>query len=165
MTRRAMYPSVEIQPIPPFTFEVPEEWEIQEVPGAHVAIHPSEQTGDFWVNVLVASSRVTKQTRMRDVSMANFIRLKRRHPDAEISSQKAGRFGERPTYMRVLGFTDNASGKPLAQVQGLFFGPSADDRDVVDLFSVVGTAPADQIEHFGPIFVKIISSFDFPSEI
>ena len=46
--KRVGYPSVELQPTPPFTFGLPDGWSMQEIPQGWCALTPDEQpTDDF----------------------------------------------------------------------------------------------------------------------
>ncbi len=161
--KRVGYPSVELQPTPPFTFGLPDGWSMTEIPQGWCALHPDEQPTDtFWTHCSISSVRVTTLTKLSQASIANFVRLKKQYPDATITTQHAGRFGERPTYMRGVDFT-GAGDLALSQVVGLFYGPRTEGRDIIDIFSVIGTVPREHLSDIGPRFVEIIASFEFPS--
>ena len=160
--KRVGYPSVDLQPTPPFTFGLPDGWSMQEIPQGWCALTPEAQpTDDFWTHCSISSVRATRLTKLSQASIANFVRLKKQYPDAEITTQHAGRFGDRPTYIRGVDFT--ANGIELSQIVGLFYAPKAEGRDIVDIFSVIGTAPRAHMATLGPRFVEVIASFEFPS--
>ena len=80
------------------------------------------------------------------------------HPDVTVDAQRVGRFGDRLTYLRSVTVP---SGDATSQLHALFFAPSADGREVADVFSVVGTCPAARIDEVGPRFVDVVASFRF----
>ncbi len=158
-------PSNGIEAMPPFEIEVPEGWAAREAPGVAVHLSPND---DADVSLVVSSVRVERDLDLRSVAVRSFAQQRLQHPDVTIDAQRVGRFGDRLTYLRSVTVPTADS---TSQLHALFFAPSADVRSVADVFSLVGTCPADRIDEVGPQFVDVVASFRFvdgatePSEV
>ena len=159
--RMAVFPSTAIKPTPGFVFSVPDGWVVDEAAGALTVVHPPHAEGDVWVNVMVSTDRVPRTLDFQDAARVTFARIKRATPDAEVKLEKMARFGSLIAYVRGVEMTSPRSGRRLAQVQAIFFGPAEGTGKTVDMFQVVGTCPAESAERYGPPFMEIIGSFRF----
>ena len=148
-------PGPEVAATPAFICSLPSGWRTQETPGALAAFTLPGAAG---VSVLVSVTRVGKDVDLRDVAVRSFAQQRRAHTSVTIDSQRVGRFGDRLVYVRGVTVTDTES---TAQIQGLFFGPAADDPPTADVFSLVGSCPARDISDYGPLFVDMLASISF----
>ncbi len=155
IAREIQVPGAEVTATPGFACTLPGGWGVQEAPGAVAAFSPADGSA---VSVLVSATRVDRDVDLRDVAVRSFARQRRAHPDLTIDSQRVGRFGDRVVYVRGVTVSDV---DPVAQVHGLFFGPTDDRRPTADVFSLVGSCPAAEIADYGPMFVDILASIDF----
>lgn len=148
-------PGPEVTAAPAFVCSLPDGWDASEAPGALAEFSLEGVTG---VSVLVSVTRVGKDVDLRDVAVRSFARQRRAHQSVTIDSQRVGRFGARVVYVRGVTVHD---ARATAQVQGLFFGPAADERSTADVFSLVGSCPAGAIADYGPVFIDILASITF----
>jgi hypothetical protein len=158
---RALYPSRLLLPVPAFTFEVPDGWAVQEFPQALALVAPPEPVDRFHVNALITTRRVSMNANLARIAQVALARQRRRHPDLRVESEKVGRFGQRPTYLRALALTAGEPARRVAQVQAFFFAPAVEGRTVTDLFTIFGTCPDEHARDIVPGFLQIIASFDF----
>ena len=149
-------PGAEVRGTPAFRCLLPAGWAVGEAPGALLVMRPDGMTD---ASVLVSTSRVDATTDLRDVAVRSFARQRAQHPGLRLDSQRVGRFGDRITYVRGV----TVPGEPeRSQIHALFFGPQLAGRVVADAVTVVGSCSADDIESYGPLFVDIVPSFEFP---
>ena len=143
-------PSGDVPAVPTFDVDVAVDWVAAPAPGA-VARLCDERHPDR--SITVTSLRVDDETGLRDVAVRSFARQRQVHPSAEIRAQRTGRFGERLVYLREVAI---GGATPVTQLQALFLVESGPARDA---FSFVGTAPAAELDEFGPVFVDVVASF------
>ena len=157
----AVFPSRDIRSIPSFVFSVPTGWILDEVPHTVTAVRLPEAVDGFWVNVLMTHDLVARSVDLEQAAIATLARVKQQCASLTLGTEKFARFGTRVCYLRSLEVVKQAGEAPLAQVHALFFGPVEGGGKVVDLFHLVGTCKADQLEQYGPAMVEIIASFRF----
>lgn len=155
---RIQVPGPDVSPTPGFVCTIPTDWVASDSAGVIAEFAPTEASGISDVSVLVSASRVDKTVDLRDIAVRSFAHQRRSHDSVTIDSQRVGRFGDRVVYVRGVTVTDDA---PVAQVQGMFFGPAPEGRQTADVFSVVGSCPTDSIAKYGPVFIDILASISF----
>lgn len=151
-------PNAAISAVPAVECELPTGWAAIESPGVLASLGPVD---DPSITVLVSSVRVERDLGLRGVAVRSFAQQRRSHPQARIDTQRVGRFDGRLTYLRSVTLPGP---EPVAQLHALFFAPSTADREVADVFSVVGSCPEPVVAGTGPIFVDIVASFRFVAE-
>lgn len=156
-----VYPSRAVRPVPSFLFAAPEGWVVDEAPGAILAVRASTPVGEFWDNALLTHERVAKAVDLQAAASVSWGRLKADAPTAEVQMERVAVFGNNVVYLRGVELDAPQSGKKLAQVHAIFFGPSGDDDKTVDLFQLVITSTADNMEAIGRSIVPMIASFRF----
>jgi hypothetical protein len=159
--RVLVYPSATLRPVPSFLFAAPAGWVVDEVPDALAVIRTPEQVADFWVNATLSHDRVGKAVDIEKAAQATWARIQRESPEAKLSMERMARFGSNVVYLRGIELPAPQSGRPLAQLQALLFAPPVEGAKTNDFFQIICTAPSDQMTNFGPIFVALISSFQF----
>jgi hypothetical protein len=162
-SRVVVYPSQMLRPIPSFVFSVPLGWVLDEAPDALAVIRTPEEVDGFWVNAILSHDRVPRAVDFKQAAQVTFAKLQRTSPDAKATMERLARFGANIVYLRGVEMAAPKTGRPLGQLHALFFAPvDADDKGkTVDFFQFIATAPADQMNRFGPAFVEMISSFRF----
>ena len=160
--RTVRVPSGEVRGTPAFRCTVPAAWAEAEVAGALVQMGPRAQPS---VVVRVETMRVPADTPLRDLSAASHRRLAQQHPDLAVIVQKAGRFGDRPVWLRGVTLTTGEPATRVAQLHAFFYAPSQPDRALSDVISVLGTCPEAEAAQYVPQFVAIVGSFEFELEL
>lgn len=161
--RVVMYPSPSLRAVPSFMFAVPAGWVVDEAPDAIAVVHTPEQVDGFWVNATVSHDRVAGAVDLDTAAKATWARISRETPDAKLSMERVARFGANVVYLRGVELKAPQSGRPLAQLQALLLAPSADGAKTKDFFQIICTSPPDLMPGMGPVFVALISSFQFAS--
>jgi hypothetical protein len=159
--RVVVYPSSTLRPVPSFMLAVPAGWVVDEVPDALAVVRTPEQVDDFWINATLSHDRVGKAIDLEKAAKATWARVQQGSPDAKVSMERMARFGDNVVYLRGVELTAPQSGRALAQVQALLFAPPVEAAKTADFFQIICTSPAEQMPVFGPIFVALISSFQF----
>jgi hypothetical protein len=159
--RVVVYPSKALRPIPSFMFAVPAGWVVDDAPDCLAVVHTPEQVDGFWVNATISHDRVAAAVDLETAAKATWARLSREAPNAKISMERVARFGDNVTYMRGIEIQAPQSGRDLAQLQALMLAPSEDGAKTKDFFQIICTCPPDVIAGMGPVFVALISSFQF----
>lgn len=159
--RVVVYPSATLRPIPSFVFAVPSGWVLDEVPDALAVLRTPEQVDDFWINATISHDRVGRAVDLEKAAQATWARIQRESPSAQASMEKMARFGSNVVYLRGIELEAPQSNRPLAQLQALFFAPPVEGAKTADFFQIICTAPPAQMPAFGPVFVGVISSFQF----
>ena len=156
-----MYPSATLRPVPSFVFAVPAGWIVDEVPDALAVVRTPEQVDGFWINATLSHDRVGKAIDLEKAAQATWARIVRESPSAKASMEKMARFGANVVYLRGVELEAPQSNRPLAQLQALFLAPPVEGAKTADFFQIICTAPPEQMPAFGPVFVALISSFQF----
>lgn len=156
----AVYPSAKLRPVPGFVFAVPAGWVTGEAPDALAVVRTPVAVNDFWVNALITHDRVAASVDLDAAAKVTSARILKETPGATVGMERVARFGDNVVYLRGIQFPAT-SGRELAQLQGLFLAPAADDAVTHDVFQVIGTAPAEVMSTFGAVFVALIASFQF----
>ncbi len=156
------YPSATIPGIPGFVFAVPDGWVLDEAPGALCVVRqPDADANGFWVNAIIRHDTVARSVDFERVAKATWAKLKKSTPSAVDNGERIARFGDNVVYLRGVNL-DGPTGRPLAQVQGMFFAPVSGVGKLVDFFQIIGTTPRDKsVEANMKAFVDLISSFRF----
>lgn len=141
--------------MPPFECVLPLGWVVAEAPGVLAACSPSD---DPSVSVLISAVRVDRDLDLRSVAVRSLAQQRRAHPDVRLDSQRVGRFGDRLTYLRAVTVP---AAESLSQLHALFFAPSAPERPVADVFSIVATCPPARLDDLGGPFIDLVASFRF----
>lgn len=162
-SRVVAYPSKLIRGIPNFVFSVPLGWVLDEAPDALAVVRTPEEIDGFWVNAILSHDRVPRSVDFKQAAQYTFKRLQQGAPDATATMERLARFGSNVVYLRGVEMSAPKTGRALGQLHALFFAPvDPDDKGkTVDFFQFIATAPADQMNRFGPAFVELISSFRF----
>lgn len=159
--RVVVYPSATLRPVPSFVFAVPAGWVVDEVPDAIAVVRTPEQVDGFWINATLSHDRVGKVVDLEKAAQATWARIQRESPGAKASMERMARFGTNIVYLRGVELTAPQSGRSLAQLQALLFAPAVEGAKTADFFQIICTTPAEQMPAFGPLFVALISSFQF----
>jgi hypothetical protein len=162
-SRVVAYPSQMLRPIPSFIFNVPLGWVLDEAPDALAVIRTPEEVDGFWVNAILSHDRVPRSVDFKQAAQITFVKLQKSAPDAKATMERLARFGANVVYLRGVEMAAPKTGRALGQLHGLFFAPveKDDTGKTVDFFQFIATAPADQMNRFGPSFVEMLSSFRF----
>lgn len=156
-----IHPSRSVRPVPSFVFAASDGWVVDEAPGALCAVRASEPVEGFWNNALLTHDRVAKAVDLQAAATASWGRLKADTPSAEVKMERVARFGENIVYLRGVELDAPQSGKRLAQLHALMFAPSDDDAKTTDLFQLVATSTAEQMDDVGKSFIEMVASFRF----
>lgn len=159
--RVVVYPSATLRPVPSFVFAVPAGWVVDEVPDALAVVRTPEQVDDFWINATLTHDRVGQGVDLEKAAQATWARIQADSPGAKASMERMARFGANIVYLRGVEVPAPQSGRALAQLQALLFAPSVEGAKTADFFQIICTSPAEQMPAFGPVFVALISSFQF----
>ena len=160
----ALFPSPKLRAIPSFSFDYPEDWELDEGTQAIAAVHPKEPVDGFWVNVLVNHSRVAAAVDLKQAAVATLQPVFRNDPEAKLVTERLAHFdnGRRDTYLRIVE-TKAPDGRAIAQVHCMFFAPRIPGARTVDLFQFVGTMPTASVDDYALRVVDMVKSFRFES--
>ncbi len=158
----AVHPSVMIPGIPRFVFAVPDGWVIDEAPGALCVVrHPVADDDGFWVNAIIRHDTVARSVDFERAAKATWAKLKKTTPSAVDHGERIARFGDNVVYLRGVNL-DGPTGRPLAQVQAMFFAPVTAGGKLVDFFQIIGTSQRhESVQVNMNAFVDLISSFRF----
>ena len=156
-----VYPSSTLRPVPSFMFAVPAGWVVDEVPDALAVVRTPEQVDDFWINATLSHDRVGKAIDLEKAAKATWARVQQGSPDAKVSMERMARFGDNVVYLRGIEIQAPQSGRTLAQLQALLLAPSEEGAKTRDFFQIICTTPPDAMGGMGPVFVALISSFQF----
>lgn len=157
----AVYPSSTLRPVPSFVFAVPAGWELDEAPNALAVVRTPQQVDDFWVNAIISHDRVARTVDLDAAAKATWARIQQETPSASVSMERVARFGANVVYLRGVELEAPQSGRKLAQLHALLFAPPVEGAKTADFFQIIATAPFDRMPNFGPVFVALISSFQF----
>jgi hypothetical protein len=160
--RIAVHPGEMIPGIPRFLFAVPEGWVIDEAPGMLCVVRqPVADDQGFWVNAIVRHDSVARSIDFERAAKITWVKLLRSNPDATDNGERIARFGDNVVYLRGVNL-DGPNGRPLAQIQSLFFAPVTEGGKLVDMFQIVGTSQRDEtVQANMNAFIEMISSFRF----
>lgn len=161
VTELAVFPGDVLRPVPTFKFDVPDGFEIGEAPGALAVAKWSEPVDGFTVNLVVSYDRVARGVNLEHAAATTLAQLRNQVPDVAVHQQKIGKFGTRATFLRAIELQIPKSDTVVGQVHALFFAPLLEATQTVDLFHMVGTCPKQVADKFGPLFIKMIASFQF----
>ena len=159
--RVVMYPSATLRAVPSFLFAVPAGWAVDEAPDALAVVRTPEQVDGFWVNAIISHDRVAATVDLEGAAKATWARITRESPGASTSLERIARFGDNVVYLRGVEINAPQSGRALAQLHALFFAPPIDGAKTKDFFQIIATCPGERMQGFGPVFVALISSFQF----
>ena len=159
--RVVVYPSATLRSVPSFLFAVPAGWAVDEAPDALAVVRTPEQVDGFWVNAIISHDRVAATVDLEGAAKATWGRIARESPGATTSLERIARFGENVVYLRGVEINAPQSGRALAQLQALFFAPPVEEAKTHDFFQIIATSPAERMPNFGPVFVALVSSFQF----
>ncbi len=160
--RIAVHPSAMVPGIPPFLFAVPEGWVIDEAPGALCVVRqPAVDDDGFWVNGIIRHDKVPRSIDFERAAKVTWAKLKKSTPSAVDNGERLARFGSNVVYLRGVNL-DGPNGRPLAQMQAMFFAPVTEGGKLVDFFQIIGTSQRDEsVQANMNVFVELISSFRF----
>ncbi len=160
--RIAVHPSAMIPGIPRFVVAIPDGWVIDEAPGALCVVRqPDADSDGFWVNAIIRHDTVARSVDFERAAKATWAKLKRTTPSAVDHGERIARFGNNIVYLRGVNL-DGPTGRPLAQVQAMFFAPVTEGGKLVDFFQIIGTSQRDEsVQANMAAFLDLISSFRF----
>ena len=161
-TRIAVHPSAMIPGIPRFVLAVPDGWVLDEAPGALCVVRqPIADDDGFWVNAIFRHDTVARAIDFERAAKATWAKLKKTTPSAVDHGERIARFGDNVVYLRGVNL-DGPTGRPLAQVQAMFFAPVTAGGKLVDFFQIIGTSQRNEsVQANMNAFVDLISSFRF----
>lgn len=160
-SRMVQYPSAEVPGIPRFVFSVPAHWEIDEAPSALCVIRRQQDDGGFWVNAIIRHDKLPRSVDFERAAKVTWAKLKRTNPEATSNGERLMRCGSNVVYVRGVDLAA-PDGKPLAQMQAMFFAPVAEGGVVVDFFQLIGTSRRDEtVGENMKAFAEMIASFRF----
>lgn len=158
----AVHPSSMVPGIPQFMFGVPDGWVIDEAPGALCVVRqPAVDDDGFWVNAIIRHDKVPRAVDFERAAKVTWAKLKKSTPSATDNGERLARFGSNVVYLRGVNL-DGPNGRPLAQIQALFFAPVTEGGKLVDFFQIVGTSQRDEsVQANMDVFIELISGFRF----
>ncbi len=156
----AAHPSTLVPGIPRFIFSVPDGWVVDQAPNALCVVRQPDEVDGFWVNAIISHDKVPRSVDFKQAAITTWARLKRSFPSATEHGERMVRFGDLPVYTRGVEL-EGAGGRPLAQLQAMFFAPATDTGQVVDFFQIIGTTPLDTATQNTSRFIEIVASFRF----
>lgn len=160
-SRVVVHPSAMVTGIPRFLFSVPQGWVVDDAPSALCVVRQPTDDNGFWVNAIIRHDKLPREVDFERAAKVTWSKLKKVSPNATEHGERLVRFGANIVYTRGVELND-ASGRPLAQMQALFFAPTTEGGKVVDFFQIIGTCQRnDTIAANMDAFVEIISSFRF----
>lgn len=161
-SRIAVHPSSMVPGIPQFVFAVPDGWVIDEAPGALCVVRqPAVDDDGFWVNAIIRHDKVPRAVDFERAAKVTWAKLKKSTPSATDNGERLARFGSNVVYLRGVNL-DGPNGRPLAQIQAMFFAPVTEGGKLVDFFQIVGTSQRDEsVQANMDVFIELISGFRF----
>jgi len=157
----AAHPGAMVPGVPPFIFSIPAGWVVDEAPGALCVVRTARQVDGFWVNALISHDKVARSVDFEHAAKVTWAKLKKTNPEAEPNGERMVRFGDRVVYVRGVNL-NGSDGRPLAQLQAMFFAPTKGGGKVVDYFQVIGTCPrTGTVDEHMEAFLEIVGSFRF----
>lgn len=159
--RVVVYPSTALRPVPSFVFALPAGWVVDEAPDVLGVVRTPEAVDDFWVNATISHDRLARTVELEAAAKATWARIQQDSPSAKVTMERVARFGTNIVYVRGVELDAPQTGRRLAQVHALFFAPPVEGAKTADFFQVIATCPAERMDGFGPVFVALISSFQF----
>lgn len=146
--------------IPSFLFEVPDGWVVDEGPSALCVVRRPEATDGFWANAIVRHDKVPREVDFERAAKTTWVKFLRAYPDAVERGERLVRFESTVAYVRGADLT--ADGRPLAQIQAMFFAPVSEGGKVVDFFQIIGTSVRnDDLQANMDAVTAMIASFRF----
>jgi hypothetical protein len=133
-----VHPSAVLPGIPPFMFDVPHGWVLDEAPSTLCVVRRPGAEGDFWPNILIRHDKVPRSVDFERAATTTWAKLLKAYPTAVDQGERIVRFATNIVYMRGVNL-DDAHGRALAQMQALFFAPVREGGRVVDFFQIIGT--------------------------
>jgi len=156
------FPSNTLRALPSFRFSIPEGWSVSEHPRVVAAVRAPAATGGVHANAMVNVVRVDAATDLAGLAAASVARAAASGSDPVVETARTGDLRGRRTHLHAVSFTAGDPARRVAQLHSVFAAPSG-GAALVDVVSVVGTCPADEVETWGPAFVAMVASFEFPS--
>lgn len=155
------HPSAMLPGIPPFIFSVPQDWVLDEAPGALAVVRPEEAVDGFWINAILSHDKVARSVDFKQAALVTWLKLAEHAPDATMRFEKMIRVGRLPIYVRAADMNAAQTGRRISQLQAIFFGPVHGPGKVVDFFQLVCTAPVEHVDSIAPDVLELIRSFRF----
>ena len=155
------YPSAQLPGGHGFEFEMPEGWQAHAVPGALAVVRAPTEVEGFVTNVVVSSRRISRAVDLRVLVLQSLATAKQRGGNPKMELQKVGHFAGRPTYVQALSLDLGDPPRRMAQVMAFFLGPTDDDAEVADLYTIVGTTPDSQSATAARDILGAVGSFRF----
>lgn len=160
-SRIVQYPSAEVPGVPRFVFSLPGQWEIDEAPSALCVVRRPTDDDGFWVNAIIRHDKLPRAVDFERAAKVTWAKLKRTNPEATSNGERLMRCGDNVVYVRGVDLAA-PDGKPLAQMQAMFFAPVTEGGVVVDFFQIIGTSRRDNsVGDNMKAFAEIIASFRF----
>ena len=160
-SRIVQHPSAEVPGIPRFVFSVPGQWEVDEAPNALCVVRRQDADGGFWANAIIRHDKLPRAVDFERAAKVTWAKLKRTNPEATDNGERLMRCGNNVVYVRGVELTA-PDGKPLAQMQAMFFAPVSEGGALVDFFQIIGTSRRDgTVGDNMKAFAEIIASFRF----
>lgn len=159
--RAVVHPSAVIPGIPAFLFDVPEGWVVDEGPSALCVVRRPEEVDGFWTNAIVRHDKVPREVDFERAAKSTWAKLQKTYPGVVEQGERLVRFDTNVVaYVRGANLT--VDGRPLAQIQAMFFAPVSEGGKVVDFFQIIGTALRnDELQQNMDDVTAMIASFRF----
>jgi hypothetical protein len=153
MSRSMRFPSDDVPALPPFTFEIPDGWTADTVPGALCAVAAPAAADGYRTNVIVEITRcpTTIDLDAMVVETTN---------DEPVLHTEAVELGGQPARLVVRGTADAAWPQPLVQWQVACVVRNGGARSA-DLVLLTATCEADEAERSTPQIRALVESFAF----
>lgn len=156
-----VHPSAMIPGIPSFLFDVPEGWIIDEGPSALCVVRRPQADDGFWANAIVRHDKVPREVDFERAAKTTWAKLQRAYPSVVERGERLVRFDSNVAYVRGADL-DGDDGRPLAQIQAMFFAPVTEGGKVVDFFQIIGTCLRnDSLQTNMDQITAMIASFRF----
>jgi hypothetical protein len=157
----AVHPSVVIPGVPSFLFAVPEGWTVDEAPSALCVVRRPQADDGFWANAIIRHDKVPRSVDFERAAKTTWVKLQRAYPSLVERGERLVRFDSNVAYVRGADL-DNDDGRPLAQIQAMFFAPVTEGGKVVDFFQIIGTSLRnDALQSNMDAITGLIASFRF----
>ena len=154
-------PNQKFWTITPFRFTLPDGWRARQTVEALAYM---ERGDTSTTNCSVRWQRVPAKMELKVIAQAQRKNLERIDPDMKIGFSRAGLVNGKMSYAHVAEYTlpatDAAPATKKGQYYIAFFGPRLGVGQPIELFEMVGSFDADNVDHLAEI-QDVVASFQF----
>ncbi len=149
-------------PVPPFMFDVPNDWTAGDAPGCLVALREPAQPGTFRANLTVSVDHVRRAVDLEDAAARTLADLEQEQIGGEVrlETEKVVTVADSPASLRVQTFRPQGLAHRVLQLQFLFFAPDV-GGDARRLLTLIGTCLEDDSDLYMDHFVAAGRTFSF----